>query len=445
MMTTIVDIDEPEPVFVAVGAPLFEAAAMAAAAAAEAPAVFSAIALEERPAETPAIEIPATAAVEYAPEFVAADVAAHEAEAVRGFAEALEPPPAATLEPQSTSIAGPPTSKDDADLDAEEREVATLHPIDAPPPVDDTSEIEETTADLPESTMGLPHMDGTEPMVSPETPYGWAPIPLEMHMNPPTDSRYDEAAVGAEDRSQSWSAEAPEMPAHAAAATETEGEGEARPGVVPLARTPVRTETAPVTPPADAALIQTLQVAAARGAATVYVVAQSRPMIRIEGEISALETEPILTAADVDRLVLELAPPRRRDALQNGPVEWLCDVPEIGRVRCLTFRDHRGPGVIFRMFPPRAISADQLGLTPEVQALCQQSEGLVLVTGRARQRQVDAAQRVRRSHQPDAQRPCDHDRVPDRVRAREPEVVHQPARSARRQRARGLVRAVRRA
>ena len=89
----------------------------------------------------------------------------------------------------------------------------------------------------------------------------------------------------------------------------------------------------------------------------------------------------MLTAADVDRLVMELAPPRRRDALQNGPVEWLCDVPEIGRVRCQTFRDHRGPGILFRMFPPRAISADQLGLTPEVQALCQQSDGLVLVTG----------------------------------------------------------------
>ena len=108
---------------------------------------------------------------------------------------------------------------------------------------------------------------------------------------------------------------------------------------------------------------------------------RSKPMIRIDGEIGPLESEPTLTAADVDRLVMELAPPRRRDALQNGPVEWLCDVPEIGRVRCMTFRDHRGPGVLFRMFPPRAISADQLGLTPEVQALCQQSDGLVLVTG----------------------------------------------------------------
>jgi twitching motility protein PilT len=153
--------------------------------------------------------------------------------------------------------------------------------------------------------------------------------------------------------------------------------------VIPLARTPIKTEvvTVPFTPSEDAALMHTLRIAAARGASTVYVVAQSKPMIRIDGEIGPIESEPTLTAADVDRLVMELAPPRRRDALQNGPVEWLCDVPEIGRVRCLTFRDHRGPGVLFRMFPPRAISADQLGLTPEVQALCQQSDGLVLVTG----------------------------------------------------------------
>jgi twitching motility protein PilT len=47
----------------------------------------------------------------------------------------------------------------------------------------------------------------------------------------------------------------------------------------------------------------------------------------------------------------------------------------------VTFRDHRGPGVIFRMIPPKAISADQLGISSEVQALCAQPDGLVLVTG----------------------------------------------------------------
>ena len=50
---------------------------------------------------------------------------------------------------------------------------------------------------------------------------------------------------------------------------------------------------------------------------------------------------------------------------------------------------------------------------------------------RARQRQVDAPQRVRGSHQPDAQRPCHYHRVADWLRAREPALVHQPARVAR--------------
>jgi twitching motility protein PilT len=47
----------------------------------------------------------------------------------------------------------------------------------------------------------------------------------------------------------------------------------------------------------------------------------------------------------------------------------------------MAFRDYRGPGLIFRMVPQRAISADQLVLPAEVQALCSEADGLVLVAG----------------------------------------------------------------
>jgi twitching motility protein PilT len=152
--------------------------------------------------------------------------------------------------------------------------------------------------------------------------------------------------------------------------------------VVPLARPVIRLE-----PPAEARsesavppVDRILRLAAARGASTVYVVAQSQPMIRVDGEISALDGEPALGASEVERLVMELAPAPARDAAQHGG-EWMADVPGVGRVRCVTFRDHRGPGVIFRMIPPQAISADQLGLPSAVQALCAQPDGLVLVAG----------------------------------------------------------------
>jgi twitching motility protein PilT len=229
---------------------------------------------------------------------------------------------------------------------------------------------------------------GAERAVSEATSHVWSPSAAEIPMDVTPELRQPEpvaevaALIDASPEPVMPSLETPLPVLHLAAHGEAEDETR-QAVVVPLARTHIKPESAsvPFTPSEDAALMHTLRVAAARGASTVYVVAQSKPMMRIDGEIGPLESEPILTAADVDRLVMELAPPRRRDALQNGPVEWLCDVPEIGRVRCLTFRDHRGPGILFRMFPPRAISADQLGLTPEVQALCEQSDGLVLVTG----------------------------------------------------------------
>jgi twitching motility protein PilT len=103
-------------------------------------------------------------------------------------------------------------------------------------------------------------------------------------------------------------------------------------------------------------------------------------MARIDGEFSQLDGEPVLPPAFVERLIAELAP-RARDGASAVPAEWIVDVPEIGRVRCVTFRDHRGAGVICRMMPARAISAESLGLPPEVQALCTEADGLVLVGG----------------------------------------------------------------
>jgi twitching motility protein PilT len=217
--------------------------------------------------------------------------------------------------------------------------------------------------------------------------------PLEMRMDPKIDLRHAETAgMGAPG---SMSAHSPSNDGSATSqgtvagalgqphAAPAEDDDAPQGVVVPMSRSTIKPEivSAPFTPSEDAALTRTLRAAATRGAETVYVVADSKPMIRVDGEISALDTEPLLTGADVERLVLELAPPRKRDTLVTSHAEWLCDVPEIGRVRCQTFRDHRGPGVLFRMIPPRAISADQLGLTGEVQALCQQSDGLVLVTG----------------------------------------------------------------
>ena len=151
--------------------------------------------------------------------------------------------------------------------------------------------------------------------------------------------------------------------------------------VVPISR--VVRETPPpqqVAAPSD--LDRLLRIAAARGASALYTVARTKPVVRVDGEMQTLDSEDPLTPEVVEAFTMSVAPMTTREAVRAGETtEWICDMAEVGRVRCLGFRDHRGPGVIFRMLPPRAISAEQLGLSKEIQALSALPDGLVLLAG----------------------------------------------------------------
>jgi twitching motility protein PilT len=151
-----------------------------------------------------------------------------------------------------------------------------------------------------------------------------------------------------------------------------------------MTRSPIRAEypLPLVDDPTMSGLDRLLRLSAARGASTLYLSSDSRPAVRVDGELQTLEGEPVLAARDVESLLLTLMPERSHEALRTGAAtEWICDIEEIGRIRCMSFRDHRGPGGVFRLMPTRSVSPDQLGLPRAVQALAIEPEGLVLVAG----------------------------------------------------------------
>jgi twitching motility protein PilT len=85
--------------------------------------------------------------------------------------------------------------------------------------------------------------------------------------------------------------------------------------------------------------------------------------------------------------------------------EWISEVPDLGRVRCVSFWDHRGAGGLFRILTARVVTAEQLGLSREVQALALQPQGLVLIAGPRSSGKstlisafVDLINRTRRDH-----------------------------------------------
>jgi twitching motility protein PilT len=153
--------------------------------------------------------------------------------------------------------------------------------------------------------------------------------------------------------------------------------------VLPMARSPIRTDTpAPIMSSGVSGLDRLLRMAAARGASTLYLSSHARPSVRVDGEIQMFEGEPSHGPNDVESLLVTMMPERNHEALRMGQAtEWITDLEGVGRVRCLSFRDHRGPGGVFRMMPVRAVSTEQLGLTREVQSLAIEPEGIVLIAG----------------------------------------------------------------
>jgi twitching motility protein PilT len=104
--------------------------------------------------------------------------------------------------------------------------------------------------------------------------------------------------------------------------------------------------------------------------------------MRIEGDLRYLDSEATLSRADVESAILEIAPESGQESIGRGEgTEWIAEFENVGRVRCTTFTDHRGRGVLLRMIVTKPATADQLGLTQEVQSLATESQGLVLVTG----------------------------------------------------------------
>jgi twitching motility protein PilT len=152
--------------------------------------------------------------------------------------------------------------------------------------------------------------------------------------------------------------------------------------VLPLTRNPIRPEAPPALgEEALSTLDRLLRLAAARGAAALYLSSNARPSLRVDGEMQVVDG-PILGPNEVESLLMTLMPERNAEALRSGSAtEWIIDLPELGRVRCMSFRDHRGPGGVFRMMPVRAVSAEQLALSREIQALAMEPEGLVIVAG----------------------------------------------------------------
>jgi twitching motility protein PilT len=149
----------------------------------------------------------------------------------------------------------------------------------------------------------------------------------------------------------------------------------------PSAATTVGEPEAPDLSEARAQMDRLLRRLVELGGSDLHLRAGVAPLVRQDGELVRLE-EPPISAERLETLLRSIMPPRGFASYRgDNDHDWAYEISGIARYRCNAGRDRTGPTGVFRQIPAGIRSADELGLSREVQQLCGLTKGLVLVTG----------------------------------------------------------------
>jgi twitching motility protein PilT len=134
--------------------------------------------------------------------------------------------------------------------------------------------------------------------------------------------------------------------------------------------------------PGDAAIEAMLRAMALRGASDLHLSSGVAPMLRLNGEMQRADESPALSSDALRSLLWPIVPKRNREEFERRhDTDFAHEMPGVSRFRVNLFMDRNGIGAVFRRIPFEILSADRLGLAPQVLELCDLSRGLVLVTG----------------------------------------------------------------
>jgi twitching motility protein PilT len=119
-----------------------------------------------------------------------------------------------------------------------------------------------------------------------------------------------------------------------------------------------------------------------RGASDLHLRCGEPPIVRRDGAILRMDAYGPM-GADSLKAVLDATMPglNREEFEASGDTDYAYEIPGRARFRVNVFRDRKGTGAVFRQIPPMVVTAEQLGLSENLQRLTQLTKGLVIVTG----------------------------------------------------------------
>ncbi len=130
------------------------------------------------------------------------------------------------------------------------------------------------------------------------------------------------------------------------------------------------------------ALERLLRMQVSRGAADLHLRVGEPPIFRMGGDLLRFEDEPPLSNESITAMMRSIMPEKnKREYDQQWDTDFAHEIEGVSRFRVNVLRDRYGVASVTRTIASNTVTVDEMGITPEVQALCHLTKGLVLVTG----------------------------------------------------------------
>ena len=133
--------------------------------------------------------------------------------------------------------------------------------------------------------------------------------------------------------------------------------------------------------PSREALEKLLRLLKEQGGSDLHLRVGEPPIIRRDGDLVRIEA-PALEPEQLEHMLLSIMSPlAKSEYREHSDADWAWEIEGVARYRANAGRDRNGPMAVFRLIPAQVRSAEEMGLSPQIQALAHLTKGLVLVTG----------------------------------------------------------------
>lgn len=129
-------------------------------------------------------------------------------------------------------------------------------------------------------------------------------------------------------------------------------------------------------------MVNLLKEATQKGCSDMHITVGVPPMVRIDGNIVALDHYPTISEEISKELVYTLVNKKQREILEKkGDVDFSFFSKGIGRFRVNAFKQRKRYSLAIRLLIDHIPTLDELGLPEAVKELASKPRGLILVTG----------------------------------------------------------------